>query len=416
MARSASPQMPISPRSRYEIVDIVRGFALFGVLLANMVWTSQFFSVTDIQRAELSTADIDPSVSLIVYMLVDGKFYTLFAMLFGLGFAMQLSRANDIGRNVLPVYCRRLAILFFIGVGHALLLWFGDILHVYALVGFILILFRDKSDRFILSWAVGLALLTSLSPLIDWVTTIGNWGDSVLQDQSMASRFAALTNGNWADVVSVNWVFNRNAYLRPDLGFDSTIYWYLSVLWKFLVGFVAGRRMLLQNADENIDVFRRIFPWAATIGIIGNAYLSVSEWIYDLSISGSPSPVILLSWVLVEISMFALSMAYLSGLVILYRRPGWHDKIAVFAPVGKMALTNYLMQSFFMVFLFYGFGLSLLGNVGVSFCVVLSVILFGFQVVISRWWLTRFRFGPMEWVWRSMTYGERPTFKLDVAA
>jgi uncharacterized protein len=174
--------------------------------------------------------------------------------------------------------------------------------------------------------------------------------------------------------------------------------------------------MLLQNADENIDLFRRIFPWAATIGIIGNAYLSVSEWIYDLPISGSSSPVILVSWILVEISMFALSIAYLSGLVILYRRPGWHDKLAVFAPVGKMALTNYLMQSFFMVFLFYGFGLNLLGGVGVGFCVVLSVILFGFQVVISRWWLTRFRFGPMEWVWRSMTYGERPTFRLDVAA
>ncbi len=119
-SKNISPSSPISPTSRFDIVDIVRGFALFGVLLANMVWTTQWFAVTDAQRTALSTADIDRYVQLLVLLLVDFKFYTIFAMLFGLGFAMQLSRVADRRRNVNPVFVRRLTILFVIGVGHGL--------------------------------------------------------------------------------------------------------------------------------------------------------------------------------------------------------------------------------------------------------------------------------------------------------
>lgn len=408
-----SASSPIPPTLRFDIVDIVRGFALFGVLLANMVWTTQWFAVTDAQRAALTTADIDRYVQLLVLLLVDFKFYTLFAMLFGLGFAMQLSRAANFRQNVLPVYCRRLAILFFIGIGHSLLLWFGDILHLYALLGFVLILFRNKSDRVIVCWALGLASLTSLMPFLQWITMAGAITDSGLEVNSEAVRFAALTSGSWLDVLGVNWAFTRFQYMHFEFGFDSTVHFYLSVLWKFLIGFVIGRRMLLQRADHHIDLYRRILPWATAIGIAGNTYLAVSTWVYGMWIPTSSSPAILLSWILVEISMFALSIAYLAGLVVLYQRPWWRNKLAVLAPLGRMALTNYLLQSVFSVLLFYGSGLNLLGKVGTGICVILSFVIFGLQIVISRWWLTRFRFGPMEWMWRCFTYGKRQPFRLD---
>jgi uncharacterized protein len=234
-----------------------------------------------------------------------------------------------------------------------------------------------------------------------------------LEVNSEEVRFAALTSGSWLDVLGVNWAFTRFQYMRFEIGFDSTVHFYLSVLWKFLIGFVIGRRMLLQRADHHIDLYRRILPWAVAIGIAGNTYLAVSTWVYDMWIPTSSSPAVLLSWILVEISMFALSIAYLAGLVVLYQRPWWRNKLAVLAPLGRMALTNYLLQSVFLVLLFYGFGLNLLGKVGTSICVILSFVIFGLQLVISRWWLTRFRFGPMEWMWRCFTYGKKQSFRLD---
>lgn len=389
---------PTATSTRYEIVDIVRGLALFGVLLGNMIWTTQWFALTDDQRTSLPTLELDKILSFLAFMLVDFKFYTLFAMLFGLGFAMQLSRSSDEGWGFLTVYTRRLLVLFVIGLAHAFLLWFGDIVHVYALVGFVLILFHRLTDRAILRWVVGLALLTWLLPFFNtlWPSTIG--AGQQVAGMSGAERFAALTGRDWLDVLRVNASFMREAYGQFQMDFDSTAYWYLSVLWKFLLGFVIGRRMLLQNAEKHLSLYRRVLPWAATIGLAGNAYLSASSWFFGADLPDQTSWARSLSWALVELSMFALSMAYVAALVILYQKPRWRSRLRHLQPVGRMALTNYLLQSVFLVLLFYGVGVNLLGKVGVAICVALSFVIFGCQMAFSRWWLKRFRFGPMEWI------------------
>ena len=192
-ATTASPSsasiVPIPPNVRYELIDIVRGFALFGVMLANMSWTTQWFALTAAQRAALPTADVDRIVQPVIMLLTDYKFYTLFSMLFGVGFAMQLSRAAERGGDVIRVYSRRLGILFCLGVGHALLLWFGDILHTYALVGFVLILFRNRSDRVLISWAFVLAALIALLPLLHSITTT----DSVPEAGASGTKAAKLS-------------------------------------------------------------------------------------------------------------------------------------------------------------------------------------------------------------------------------
>jgi len=393
-------------------VDIVRGFSLFGVLLANMVWTTQWFALTSSQRTSLPTLELDIALNFLTYFLVDFKFYTLFAMLFGLGFAMQLSRTSNTDRSFLPVYIRRLSILFFIGIAHTFLVWFGDILHIYAIVGFVLVLFHKLSDRAILRWAVCLALLTSLMPVLHSIGLTDLIALGAGDGMSTATRFSAMTSGDWSDIVRVNWSFTREEYTHIEIGFDSTLYLYLSVLWKFLIGFVIGRRMLLQNADEHISVYRRVLPWAAVVGIAGNAYLAVAAWFFDTSLPNQSSVPGSLSWIMVEVSFFALSMAYLASIVILYAKPQWRKRLVFLAPVGRMALTNYLLQSVIIVFLFYGVGFNLLGKVGASVCVILSLVIFGCQIATSQWWLVRFRFGPMEWVWRCLTYGKKQPFQL----
>jgi len=377
-----------------------------------MVWTTQWFALTSSQRTSLPTLELDKALNFMTYFLVDFKFYTLFAMLFGLGFAMQLSRTSMTGRSFLPVYVRRLSILFFIGISHAFLIWFGDILHLYAIVGFVLILFHKLSDKAILRWAVCLALLTSLMPFLHSIGLTDFNAREAADGMSTATRFAALASGDWSDIVRVNSSFMREQYTQFEIGFDSTLYLYLSVLWKVLIGFVIGRQMLLQNAGEHLSVYRRVLPWAAYLGIAGNAYLAAAAWFFDTSLPDQSSVPSSLSWIIVEVSFFALSMAYLVSLVILYQKPQWRKRLVFLAPVGRMALTNYLLQSVIIVFLFYGVGLNLLGKVGASVCVVLSLVVFGCQMAISQWWLKRFRFGPMEWVWRCLTYGKRQPFRL----
>jgi uncharacterized protein len=214
-----------------------------------------------------------------------------------------------------------------------------------------------------------------------------------------------MAEGNWIDIIRVNWHFNKEAYTDLSFGFDSGIYWYLSVLWKFILGFVIGRRRLLQESGKHLNFFRMIFPWALGVGLLGNglmlAYMIINqEW---LGIADGPAALLMIP---VELGMFALSVAYLCGLILLYDNKKWRSRLHLLAPVGRMALTNYLSQSFLLVALFYGVGLGLLGKVGAAACLLISILFFGVQIILSRWWLNRFRFGPFEWLWRCLTYGK----------
>jgi uncharacterized protein len=366
-----------------------------------MLWVCRWFALTDAQRAALPTAELDRIVSLTLLVLVDYKFYTLFSILFGMGFAMQLGRSQRPGSEVVRTYVRRLSILLAIGIGHALLLWFGDILHCYALVGFALILFRNASDRVLLRWVVGLAMIVALLPLLQWA--IGGIGK--VEEAGEEVRFAALTGGSWLDIIGLNFAFIRDEYRSLSPGFDSTFYWYLSVLWKFLLGFVIGRRMLLQRAEGHLDVYRRALPWLLVGGLAGSVLLGGATWHLQTLLPDHRSLWARLLWIPVDLSMLMLSLAYVAVLVLLYQRPGVRSRLCVLAPLGRMALTAYLSQSVAIVLLLYGVGFDLLGKVGATVGMGFVVLIYGLQIAFSGWWLRRFRFGPAEWVWRSLTYG-----------
>jgi uncharacterized protein len=400
--RSApDPIAPTSPESRVELIDIVRGFALFGVFLANIVWTSQDFGLTDGQREALSSAAWDKCARALVLFFIDKKFYTLFSILFGLGFSLQLSRAAARGQNVLPVYVRRLAVLLVMGITHGFLLWFGDILQIYAIAGIGLILFRNRRDRTVLVWCVTLALVTALLPLADLVA--GGTAPPEVEAETKAMRFAAITSSQWMDAIRMNAAFQYDFYGHVDLRADENIYWFLAVFWKFLLGFFIGRRLLLQQAERHIPLFRRLLPWALAAGLAGNVFWLMLEARALMDVDSSPF--IAASWILIEIGILGLALAYLSALVLLFQRPAWKRRLSLLAPVGRMALTNYLAQSFLIVAVFYGVGLGLMGKIGTAVCIPIAIFFFAVLTAVSRWWLGRFRFGPAEWLWRSLTYG-----------
>src|SRR5687767_4781370 len=143
---------PAEPSQRIELLDALRGFALFGVCLANLfVFSYLDMGITvPLPRASLST---DEAASFLMHLLVEGRFYSVFSLLFGLGFALQIHRAEARGGDALPLFSRRLRILMLIGLAHLLLLWFGDILLFYALMGLVLMRMRHMSDRRVLRWA-----------------------------------------------------------------------------------------------------------------------------------------------------------------------------------------------------------------------------------------------------------------------
>jgi uncharacterized protein len=399
-------QAPVPPGERYAIIDIVRGFALFGVLLSNMVLTTQFLALPDSVREGLSTAGLDTAVLFLIDTLVTDKFFTLFSMLFGLGFALQLHRAASRSVNVLPTYARRLAILFLIGCLHGSFLFFGDVLHIYALLGFVLILFAGRSDRVVLGWALGIAAVGASIPFFEWLATVRAWEYPHLfgAQISAAEMYEALASGSYLDVLRLNWEIHLLDYGQP--GFGGWIgTWYVDILWRFMLGFVIGRVMLVQGTRFHGGRVGRWLPWTLAIGLVGNALMSArldyQAWSVDSGLVNALLSAVNEVWVL------ALAVSYVGVLTLVYRRPGWDRVVGLLAPVGRMALTNYVAQSAFMMLLFYGLGFGLLGKAGAMGCLLASLGIFAIQIALSRWWLDRFRFGPLEWMWRSLTYGKR---------
>jgi uncharacterized protein len=401
---------PLGVGERIELIDVVRGFALYGVLLANLIWLSQEGAVTPAQVAALPTAALDGLVRHAVQFFIDWKFYTLFSFLFGLGFSVQLMRGERRAVAVIPVYARRLSVLLGFGLVHAYLVWYGDILHHYALLGFLLILFRKCSDRVVLGMGIGLSVILPAAVVMGQAL----FGPASpppapvpAELQVISARFRAFTSGSYVESLREN--------AKYAVGFWTSgvaLHFLPAILGKFLLGLYAGRHRLLEEPEAHVGLFRKLLAWGLVLGVVGNAI-----WVAVTELTRSETLAPRSIWVLaaqlpIYLGLIAMAGFYLSAIVLLWREPTWRHRLARLAPVGQMALTNYLTQSLIYLLLFYGFGLALLGRVGATACLALSIVIFGGQIFLSSWWLRRFRYGPAEWLWRSLTYGARQPMRL----
>lgn len=415
---------PVSARERIQLIDVLRGFALFGVLLANMAWLSgEDIVLTDARAASLPTAAIDHYAKYLINFFVDGKANTIFAFLFGLGFAVQLIRAEERGISLLPIYARRLFVLLLFGLAHMLLLWYGDILHLYALMGFVLILFRRRSVKTLLIAGVILVVIPfAILFSLPWLfAQFGGVPDAAERAASLAAeiqekeaRLAVFANGSYLAVVRAHWRYNLDEYITSGIMFAFAFY----ALGRFLLGYFVGRRRLLHDAHLHLPLFRRLLVWGLVFGIIGNAIFVWVSVAMDAQTANEASLWAVGAAWMICLGIPAMSLFYLSSIVLLFQRPRWHSRLLWLAPVGRMALTNYLVQTVFHLFIFYGYGigLGLIGRIGTSLCIPLSLAIFALQILYSRWWLARFRFGPAEWLWRTLTYGARQPMRIEQTA
>ncbi len=405
----ARPVMaPVQQTERIQIVDVLRGFALFGILFVNMTVFSRPFQ-TILFPADPALPWYDRAAEWLIHFLGEGKFYSLFSLLFGLGLVLLMDRIEARGGRFTPFYLRRLLVLLLIGLAHAFLVWPGDILIMYALIGCLLLLFRKAKPRTLLIWAVifiaiPLLLNAAGGALISLARSVPEGAAQIEQifaqvetgyRTDLARAVRVYTGGSFAEITA------QRIYDYNSLALASFFGMGLNVLAMFLIGVYFGKRQIFHDLAAHRSFWRKLLLWGLTVGLAANALyatliMTVSR--FDLS------PSLQIAAAAQSLGAPLLSLAYISTICLLALRPGWANRLQILAPVGQMALTNYLLQSIVCTLIFYGYGLGLFGKIGAAWGIPLTIVIYLLQIPFSHWWLKRFRYGPAEWCWRSLTY------------
>ena len=401
---------PVKAHERIVTLDILRGMALLGVLVVHGNWVfNQLWFFAPENQAALSRFSLDAVAYFGIETLFEGKAITIFSFLFGLGIALQMGRAREKGIRVVPFFSRRLAILFVIGVFHAVLLFHGDILIVYAVLGFILLLFRARTDRTLLLWAGGIVMAAVL------IFGGMRWWDAAANVEPAAwSGYRALVeNLSSSDVATV---LAANVGLLINRITGGSIWEIQGVfLAVFLIGMLVGRRRIFENVGVHRNGFRRVRTWGLAVGIPLSIVMAMWSVIIPPEWLDAAPWLAMARWVVYIVSPLVLAAGYIAAVTLmLHESEAWKRRFSVFAPVGRMALTNYIAQSVMAVLIFYGPGLGLTGQIGPAMALGVTLSLFTAQILWSHWWLARFRYGPLEWLWRVATYGKLQPMRIRV--
>ncbi|MDI1475127.1 DUF418 domain-containing protein [Polyangium sp. y55x31] len=399
---------PAAPAERVEVLDVLRGFALYGVLLANTVpWFSGLaFLPRDVVVPRADTAD--KVFLFLLGLFVDGKAMGLLTMLFGLGFAVQLERSEALGRSVVPLHVRRMAAMALIGVSHVLLLWWGDVLWGYAIAGFGLLFFRRVRGPRLLAWGLVFTLVPSFVSSIPAVfEALHSYVPAPPDFPAFRAQVYAAITGSDRRLLTVMHV--KQAIYH--VGFIS--FWYfLWLLGRFLLGAWAGKARIFQDAEARLPFFRKLLGFGLGFGLLGSAIPPVRQILMRKGVV-IPEWAGLALVLPTEIGVMLLAAGYAAAVVLLMQRPSFRRVLRILAPVGRMPLSTYLGQSLASTFVFYGWGLGLASRViHAWWALPITLGIFTLQVIFAHAWLARFRFGPMEWVWRSMAYGRMQPLRL----
>jgi uncharacterized protein len=392
---------PVQQTDRSVSLDVLRGFAVLGILVMNI----QSFSMPDAAYFNPSAygnlEGLDYWVWLLSHVLVDMKFMAIFSMLFGAGMVLMAERMEATGRRPGPVHYRRMVILLLIGLAHAWLLWTGDILFAYAMCGLLVYLFRRRrAGTLVVLGILSLGVTTAFAVLSQislpyWppeqVAEMGEWW---APSAATLSEILEAFRGGWADQNTIRF---ENAFMMQTGAFLSFISWR------------AGGMMLIGMGLYKLGVFnatlaRKTYGWMIAAGVVvgipvillGVRYMNAAGWTFEAGFFMGrqynywASVLVSLGWV---------------GVVMLACQRSRGGRLyRSFAAAGQMAFTNSLMQTFLCTTLFYGHGFGLYGSVGRTGQILIVFAVWAAILVWSPWWLARFRFGPLEWAWRTLTY------------
>ncbi len=401
---------PVTARERIVVLDVLRGFALLGIFLMNIEWFSR-------PMQEMGHG-IDPAAggpdywsAWAVYAFVQGKFWVLFSLLFGMGFVVMSTRGAQSG-GFNRTYLRRCLVLLGFGVAHALLMWPGDILHAYAVAGLVLLAFATAGSRALfwtglLGYLAMAAFILFNGVVLSFVSfeAIG-MGDYLGQMEADAARAATVySDGSFLEATAQRARDLATLIVQGDM---------LVVPMAFSV-FLLGAWLVRSGRIDDIAAQRPFFVRMALLCLPAGLLLTAGGLALGVSFTNDELGRAAVAMSVMSLGALPLSLGYMALVVLGMGVPGLSRVLSWLAPAGRMALTNYLMQSLVASLLFFGYGFGLWGQVGRAGQVGIVLAVFVAQVVLSRWWLSRFRFGPLEWLWRWLTYGRRPAMRIVAA-
>ncbi len=399
---------PIAPRERIYTRDVIRGFALLGIFIMNMPWFNTSF-YAGLDGTKLWTDWWDTTTETATEVLFSGKFNSMFSMLFAIGFILQLDRLESRDpQHARSIYLRRIFWLFVFGAIHLCVFWNGDVLHIYALFGLLLLALRRAPEK--LLWT--LFALCMIFPV-----GMGLWRmlmftpadrDYILAMSAAweASNNAAYGHGSFLAAMREHTREALHVYSEPTQ-LRMMAMFCTAILATMLLGLIAGRRRLFQNVAARMPLIRRVQWWTLGLGLAAGAVFGA--WQATTTDLLTPTPFKLIARTCYFLCRVLIMVFYVATIVRCAHSAKWGPKLGAFATVGRMPLTNYLMQTLIATTLFYGWGFGLWGKVGPALDLALAIaIFFAVQVPLSKWWLSRFELGPMEWLWRRLTYGRAP--------
>lgn len=385
----------MSKTQRIHVIDAIRGLAVLGILFANIQSWSGYKYITYDQIAQLPYADLDGLFYSLHLWIVDGKFYAIFSMLFGAGFGLQYMKNRERLDSFLPMYRRRLALLLVFGLLHAFF-WSGDILTLYALLAFAMVLLRDLDSRQALYLALGLLAFFALPQCLMLVLGHGSPPPSdlahkVYPDMSPQEVAAGLGTGNWAQYLQTNlhnlywrWMdFLPNGRVSRVLGF-------------FMLGFCLALSGYFIN---RVNSLKWLFIWGITGIALSAAAFSLQANMTRWASSGMD----VIAKLLMVAAQTTLGLAYMSVVGVMYESSIGRNLLYPLTLIGRMAFTNYLLQSVIGIILFAGVGLGYYGSMGLAQLWLLALCIYAAQVVFSSIWLHFFKQGPVEWLWGCLT-------------
>lgn len=400
------PSAPTSARQRIVSMDVLRGFALLGIFLMNIEAMSGPLGEA-MSGIGTQWQGVDRIADALIYIFVQGKFYTLFSLLFGMGFVLFMDRARAAGRGGW-LFVRRLAVLLAFGVLHGVFIWAGDILSAYALVGVALLLFANVSVRWL--WWIGLGLFVLMPGFLlvmaAGMAMLGDAGQSLaastahmLQEMDEAQRLA-YGSGSYLQAMA-----------RRGFDFAMSVGNLLSFGVLLLGIFVIGAALQRGGVTAEPGRHRRLLQGLLWIGLpLGLLLMLVSVWVSPQS--GNPMvPAQAAAMGLLMLAQLPMALGYMAAVLLAMDSVAGRRALGWLAPVGRMALSNYLLQSIIATTVFYGYGLGWFDQVGRVQQVLFVLLVFAGQVLLSHLWLARFRYGPAEWLWRWATYGSRPPLR-----
>jgi uncharacterized protein len=414
-ADSSEVFSPARPDERLVHLDVIRGCALFGVLAMNVQYHFRGPYTKYVLDPHPWPDGVNVFVDDLLKLLVEAKAMTLLGMLFAIGLAIQMERKEARGDGGFWGFAwRRMGALIALGLLHVVLIWEGDILITYALAGILLFPFLRRKTRTIHLWIAALAGLTVA--MIVFFTLRRALGASAAPDPGRARAMkdvgewavratAVLGHGSWWEAL----VFRLQEWSGHALSQFAAVY---QTFFSSLLGLAVWRTGVLRAPEAHLPALRRWAAWLLGVGLVCGVVdlyfqpirafcRSLGPWGAALSIPAA---------VCAEFGYLLLAMGYAALLLLAWQGTRGKRLLGPFAFAGRMALTCYLTQSLAMTALFHGWGLGLYGSVTPWQGLVVSILFFALQVVLCRWWLGRFLYGPAEWLWRCASYARRQPF------